>query len=181
MTEREKKTVQYGAIAVALYLVLFFGVKAMKHSSNQAQAVAGLQAGAQGLKQEFERYETKRQLYEKLQDQFRIHPAALDRNTIIADASAAIQNTAKSGGVGLGPLRESSARASAKELATMQLEGVGPVTAVMKFLHEITSLGYPLVIDSVQINPDSSGPGHIKVNLSIVILDFEQWKKGPNA
>jgi hypothetical protein len=51
----------------------------------------------------------------------------------------------------------------------------------MKFLHEITSLGYPIVIDSLQLNPDPSGPGHIKVNLSIVVLDYEQWKKGPNA
>lgn len=180
MTERERKTVQYGALAAVLYLLLFFGVKAWKNASAEARG-PGMQAGAQGLKQEFERYETKRQLYEKLHQQFRIDPATLDRKTIIADASAAIQNTAKSGGVNLGPLRESSARASAKELATVQLEGVGPVTSVMKFLHEITSLGFPLVIDSLQLNPDPSGPGHIKVNLSIVVLDYDQWKKGPNA
>jgi hypothetical protein len=180
MTVREKKTVQYGAMAAVLYLLLFFGVKAWKNASAESRG-PGMQAGGQGLKQDFERYETKRQLYEKLHQQFRIDPATLDRKTIIADASAAIQNTAKSGGVNLGPLRESSARASAKELATMQLEGVGPVTSVMKFLHEITSLGYPIVIDSLQLNPDPSGPGHIKVNLSIVVLDYEQWKKGPNA
>ena len=59
----------------------------------------------------------------------------------------------------------------------MQLEGTGPVAAIMGFLHSVTTLGYPIVLDSVQITSDPTKPGAIKVSLTIVILDFEQWKK----
>jgi hypothetical protein len=94
----------------------------------------------------------------------------------VAEASAAIQQSALTGQVQLGPIRESPPRPSAKELASMQLEGIGPVPAVMKFLHRLETLGYPLILDSVQINPDATKPGMVKLNLTIVILDFEQWK-----
>jgi hypothetical protein len=40
----------------------------------------------------------------------------------------------------------------------------------------LETLGYPLILDSVQINPDATKPGMVKLNLTIVILDFEQWK-----
>ena len=46
----------------------------------------------------------------------------------------------------------------------------------MAFLHNLQSLGYPLVIDSVQIHGDPSKPGAVKISLTIVILDFDQWK-----
>jgi len=100
----------------------------------------------------------------------------------VADASAAIQKAAQSGKVQLGPIRETPGRSSAKELASIQLEGVGPVPAIMGFLHQLGSLGYPLVVDAVQLTPENK-PGSLKMNLTIVILDFEQWKKDevPNA
>jgi len=180
MTEREQKTIRWGGAAIVLYLLLFFGVKALKAPPTNA-GYEQTAMSANNLKIDFEHFETRRLQYEKLNDTFKIHPEKWVRNTIVADASAAIQNAATSGGIGLGPVRESSARASAKELATMQLEGAGPVPAIMKFLHQVTTLGYPLVIDSLQINPDNSRPGNIKINLSIVVLDYEQWKKGPNA
>ena len=81
-----------------------------------------------------------------------------------------------SGGVQLGPIRESAARPSAKELASIQLEGNGPVPALLTFLHRLETLGYPLILDSVQISSDPTRPGMIKLNLTIIILDFEQWK-----
>ncbi|MEO6035844.1 MAG: hypothetical protein ABIQ35_11360 [Verrucomicrobiota bacterium] len=59
----------------------------------------------------------------------------------------------------------------------MQLEGSGSVPAIMGFLHSVTTLGYPIVLDAVQISSDPTKPGAIKVSLTIVILDFEQWKK----
>ena len=98
----------------------------------------------------------------------------------MGEASAAIQNAAKSGGIQLGPMRESPARTSAKELTSMQLEGNGSVSAVMTLLHRLETVGYPLIIDSLQITPDTK-PGKVKVNLTIVILDYEQWKEAPRA
>ena len=93
----------------------------------------------------------------------------------MAEASAAIQKAASSGGVGLGPLRESGGRPSAKELASMQLEGSGTSTAVISFLQRLQTLGYPILLESVQLNADSK-PGNVKLHLIIIILDFDQWK-----
>jgi hypothetical protein len=61
-------------------------------------------------------------------------------------------------------------------LASMQIEGTGPVPAVMGLLSRLESVGFPLIIDSVQLTPDVR-PGQLKMNLTILILDFEQWKK----
>ena len=88
-----------------------------------------------------------------------------------------------SGAVQLGPVRETSARVSNKELAQIQLEGTGQTAAVLGFLSRLESIGYPLIVDAVQMNTDNTRPGNVKVTLTIVILDFEQWKKedAPNA
>ena len=48
--------------------------------------------------------------------------------------------------------------------------------AVTGLLHNLESLGYPLVIDSVQLTSDPMRPGQLKMNLIIVVLDFENWK-----
>jgi len=47
---------------------------------------------------------------------------------------------------------------------------------VMGLLSRLESVGFPLIIDSVQLTPDPR-PGQLKINLTILILDFEQWKK----
>jgi hypothetical protein len=43
--------------------------------------------------------------------------------------------------------------------------------------------GSPLIIDSVRISSDPRRPGNVKVSLTIVVLDFDQWKEEgqPNA
>ena len=47
----------------------------------------------------------------------------------------------------------------------------------MALLHQLPLLGFPLVIDSVQITADATRPGQLKLALTILVLDFEQWKK----
>src|SRR5437773_38195 len=88
---------------------------------------------------------------------------------------------------------ESPARPSAKELASIQLEISGQVQAVITLLHRLDTLGYPLIIDSVQINSGAGrqsgpaggrtgpmeptgAPGMVKISLTIVILDYDPWK-----
>lgn len=94
----------------------------------------------------------------------------------MAQASAVIQNAAKGRAIQLGPLRESSGRASAKELTSIQLEGSGPAPAALGFLHQSEMTGYPLLVDALQMTPDTTKPGQLKVTMTIVILDFDQWK-----
>jgi hypothetical protein len=95
----------------------------------------------------------------------------------VADASAAIQKAATGGGIQVGPIRESAAQPSSKALGTIQFEGTGQVAAVMALLHNLPTLGYPLVMDTVQIAAEPTRPGQVKLTLTIIVLDFEQWKK----
>lgn len=113
----------------------------------------------------------------KLMTDFQLDPAKLSTNSAVASASAAIQKAAMSGGVQLGAIRESAGRSSAKELATIGFEGSGQVAAVISLLHRLPLLGYPLLIDSVQITADTTRPGQIKLSVTIIVLDFEWWKK----
>jgi hypothetical protein len=182
LSDREKRIVRLGVIFAALYLVCFFGYTAWKKLESKRSEYRKLLVDAQNLKRELQPYENRVLLAQKLKENFRMDPQKLLRSTVVADASAAIQKAATSGGIKLGPVRESPARASARELASMQLEGAGPVAGVLGLLSRLESLGYPLIIDSVQITPENK-PGSVKMSLTIVILDFDQWKneKVPNA
>lgn len=58
----------------------------------------------------------------------------------------------------------------------MQFEGTGQVPAIMGLLKRVETLGFPMIVDSVQLTPEKTGPGMVKMSLTIVILDFDQWK-----
>jgi hypothetical protein len=182
LTQREKRTVRFGAAVIAIYLLLFGGVQVWKFFGKRRADYQQLVRQAEALKQEVRVYENRSFMVKKMMESFHMDPARLSRATVVADASAAIQKAAMGGKLQLGPVRESPARPSSKELASMQLEGTGPVPAVLEFLSRLESVGFPLIIDTVQLTPDMR-PGQLKVSLTILILDFEQWKKEaqPNA
>jgi hypothetical protein len=176
LSDREKRTVRIAAIGIAIYLVLFFGLSVRTYFEAKRADYGKLVAKAQDLKNEVRPYQDKVAHLKKLMESSRVNPAKLSRATVVAEASAAIQNAAAAAGIQVGPVRESPARSSSKELASVQIEGSGPVPAVMSLLHNLKSLGYPLVIDSVQLATDPMRPGQVKMNLTIVVLDFDQWK-----
>jgi hypothetical protein len=175
LTDREKRTIRLGAIALVAYLILFAGLRTWKALETKRSNYQQLVTEAQRLRRELQPYENRVLLAQKLRETFHIEPRNLSRASVVADASAAIQKAATGGGMQLGPIRESPARSSAKELASMQLEGTGPVPAAMSLLQRLEVLGFPLVIDTVQITPDPAKPGMVKLNLTIVILDYTQW------
>ena len=115
-------------------------------------------------------------------ENFRMDPMKLAATSLVAQASAAIQKASDESGMAAGPIRESSSH-TAKEAASIQFETFGPVPAVLAFLHNIQSTGFPLIVDSVQMAPDSRRPGSMKLTLTILVLDFDKWKKEeqPNA
>lgn len=177
LTDREQRTIRYAAVGISIYLVLFGGLRCWKYLEKKRADYQHLVKEASGLRQEVQPYETKVLLVKKLMESTRIDPAKLSRASVVGSASSAIQKAAAAGGLKLGPIRESPARPSTKELASMQMEGSGPVPAVMTFLHRLDALGYPVVVDSVQLSPEPMRPGLLKLNLTIIILDFDQWKK----
>jgi hypothetical protein len=175
LNEREKRTVRYAGFGVAIYLVLFGGYKGWQAIQKQRDDYFSLIKQAQDLKAEVKRYDDRILLTKKMMEQFHMDPAKLKRATVVADASAAIQKAAQSSGIQLGPIRETSARPSSKEVATIQFEGSGQVQAAIGLLNRLETCGYPVIIDSVQITPEMSRPGQIKLSLTVMILDFEQW------
>ncbi len=174
LSDQEKRTIRIGVAVLAAYLVLFYGWRWGKRLEARRVEYQQLVHQAEQLRRELLPYEKKALVIQRLAQKFQMDPLKLSRTTLVAEASAAIQKAAGSGGLQLGPIRE-SARGSVKELASMQLEGVGPAPAVMGFLYRLERLGYPIVFDSVQITADPAKPSTVKLNLTVVILDFDQW------
>lgn len=176
LTQREQRTVRFGGIALAAYLVLFGGLQLWGFISKRHSDYQGLLTEAHTLRQKIILYRSKAEHASKLMESYQMDPVKLERATVLAQASAAIQRAAMGGGVMIGPVRESPARPSSKELGSIQLEALGPVPALLKFIQQTHSLGFPLIIDSMQIGSEPTRPGPIKLNLTIVVLDFDQWK-----
>jgi len=175
LTAREQKLLRMGGIGIAIYLVLFCGFQMWSRLEARRSRYEQMITDANRIRRQVQPYENRVLLAQKLKETYGMDPQKLSRATVVGAASAAIQKEAKERKIGLGPIRETQARSSGKELASMQLEGSGPVAGVVELLHRLPLLGYPIVIDAVQLNPESK-PGMVKVSLTIVILDFEQFK-----
>jgi hypothetical protein len=182
LSKQEKRTLGIGAAILLIYFVGFGGMQAWRFLAKRHSDYQQLVQDAEKLRGEVKDYQGRADQLKMLMETNHIDPAKLTKASVVAQASSAIQKAALSGGMQVGPVRESGARPSSKELASMQLEGSGPVPAVMGFLSRLESIGYPLIIDSLQLTPDQR-PGQVKLSLTLVILDYEQWKKegAPNV
>ena len=176
LTQREQRTIRLGAMALGGYLVLFGGMQVWSFVATKRAQYQLLLDQARDLRQKVVLYQSKAQHARKLMESYHMDPAKLAHETVLAQASAAIQRAAMGGGVQLGPVRESPARPSSKELGSIQMEAAGPVPALLKFVQQTHSLGYPLIIDTMQISSEPSRPGQVKLSLTFVVLDFDQWK-----
>jgi hypothetical protein len=177
MTPREKRTVRFATIGIAIYLGLFAGYEVLKFCAIKRAEYDQLAAQAIDLKAEVKRYDDKVAVVKKLMEKFRMDPVKLKKSSLVAESSSAIQQAAMGSGFGIGPIRETPTRSSGKELATIQFEGSGPLKAAVGLLNRLETLGYPLVIDSAQFSADPMQPGMMKLKLTVVILDFDQWLK----
>jgi hypothetical protein len=175
-SEKDKRTLRFAAIAIAAYLVLFFGFKLRGKLEKTRLEYQQMLVYADRLKREITPIENKFLLLAKLKEHSNIDASKLSRATVVAEASSAIQKAAMEGGIKLGPLRESASRSSGKELASMRIEGMGQIAPIMIFCHKLQSLGYPMVIETLNLAPQQNPPGMLKVNLTVVLFDFEQWK-----
>ena len=175
LTDHEKRTVRRATIGIAIYLLVFGGFQMWKFLHRQHVEYLQLVADAKELRLKVQTYQSRSESLKRMMEEYHLDPAKLSRETIVGEASSAIQKAASASGIQVGTVRESPSRGSADEIATMQFEGSGSVPAVTGLLNRMQTLGYPLVIDSVQIAPDNR-PGMMKLSLTIVILNFEKWK-----
>ena len=129
MTERDQKTIRWASIGDRVYLAAFGGFKLWKSGGAGRDDYQTLVKKAEQLQAEVREQENKALLFEKLSDEYKFDPRKIKKETLVADASAAIQSAAQQGGIQLGPFRESPARSSGRDLTTIQVEGSGQVSS----------------------------------------------------
>jgi len=183
LTDRDRRTVRLATLGLGLYLALFFGFKVWGSLRGRRAEYAQLRREAVTLRQKFDLYHSRTVRLKRLMESFQMDPAQLNPTTLVADASAALQQTAMQGGLQLGPIRETLSRTSDRELGTIRLEAAGQVPQLITFLHRLRSLGFPLIIDSLQFSPEPRRPGFIKIQLGLILLNYDRWdeKEAPNA
>lgn len=177
LTKREERTIRYGGIGIGIYLALFCAFQVWKFFEHKRSAYKDLVQQARDLKEQIEPYQTKILVVQKLMKDYDLDPWKLSEPSVVAQASAAIQDEAKADGIALGAIHESPSQSTGLELATIHIEGSGQIPAMLKLLDRLQRLGYPLIINTVQMNSDAMQPGHIKFDMTIAVLDFDQWKK----
>ena len=165
-----------GAIVLGAAFILLAGQKIWRFFAQQRATYTSLLQEVKQRRSELKPYPGRVQDLKALIDNFHMDPNTLSRTSLVADASAAILKAATAGQVALGPIRETAARSTGKELATMQLDCTGKIASVLAFLHKFDSIGYPIIVDSVQLTAEPMKPGMLKAHVALIILDFEQWK-----
>jgi hypothetical protein len=175
LNQREKRTVQIAAVGVVVYLLVFFGAGGLGKLRARRAAYDALVAEAGSVKAQIAPYKDKAAAASKLMESFHIDPARLCRTSLVTEVSVALQKAA-TGGIQLGPIRETPNRSAGKEISSIQFEATGPLPPLLNLLAGIDTLGFPLVIDNVQIGGDPQRPGPLKLTLTILILDFDKWK-----
>lgn len=177
LTERDKRTLRIGGVILAAYLVLFFGLKSWHALEATRTQYQQLMQDARLLQQQNESYEAKSEWLTEFRGDSGIELSKLPQSALVAKTSEAIQKAAAGGGVKIGPIRESPGNAANGEISMMRLEAVGPVAGILAFIHEMQTSGCPLLIDSIQLSSDNRQPGLLKLNMDLVILDYEKWKQ----
>ncbi len=176
LTPKEKRTIRIAAVCVGIYLALFYGPGLRNYLTARRQACDKLAQQARDLRDLIKPYQEKIATATNLMDRFRMDPVKLKRTSVVAEASAAIQQAAAAEKVVVGPIRETPGRPSAKEAGSIQFEGSGPIAAVLDLLHNLDHIGFPIIIDTVQFSADPRMPNALKVSLTIQVLDFDAWK-----
>ena len=95
MTERDKKTIRFATIGVVIYLVVFGGFKMWRTGASRQDDYQTLVRKADRLQEEVRAIENRALLFEKLSELYAFDPRKIKKDTLVADASAAIQTAAQ--------------------------------------------------------------------------------------
>ena len=110
LSNREKVMVWICAVGVPLYLIFFFTFGGPKKSASGQGDYAELLQKAEKLKTELKPYQARAAEVATLMEKYQMDPSKLSKSSVVGQASAAIQKAATSGGMQLGPIRESAGR-----------------------------------------------------------------------
>lgn len=181
LSEKDRKTIRYGAMIIVVYLTLFYGRTILSaFESSRVNYFAQLDE-AKALEELFSSYENKVLKVEKFREQYQLNVRELSSTNLVGNAGRAIQDLVKESDFKLGQIRETLASGGTASAATFQVEGTGPLKSLMPLLHRLQSTGYPMILDTLSIRTDEKKRGHVLWSATIVVLDYAQWKtKGGN-
>jgi len=161
---------------VVIYLLLLSGWKAYRYLEEKREAYQVAKLEAEETKLRVYRQEVKARRFRHLKKSWNLNFDKLKPETLVGEAREAILKAAQVAKVHIGSSRESHRASSARELATIQLAGEGSTMSVVNFLQSLRGLGYPIVLDHLQINIIDQKPGHVTLTLNILVMNFNAWK-----
>lgn len=174
LNARERRLIRVAGVGLAAYLAVFAVFRGWRAAERQRAEYFRLLGEVRLWEDRLALAQDKAEVARRLMEEFRLDPASLSRTSLVARASAAIQQAALRGGVMLGPIRET--RGGAGDITTIQIEAQAPPPALLQFLGGLGSLGHPILTESLQLTAPPNGMGPVKANLTIQVLDFEAWK-----
>ena len=180
LTDRERRTIRLAGVGLGIYLVLFVGVKTVSWLEGKRAARAELGRELAAARLELLVEQRKQLLLESLRAGWGLDLARMSLPTVVGDARVAIETAARACRVGLGFAKESAGRRRAHELAAFQVSGSGADAAVAKFIHRMTHLGYPFVLDNVELEA-AGKPGSVRFSFSVALIDYATWTPGTEA
>lgn len=176
LSEKDQKTVRYGAAFVAVYLCLFYGGTILSKLEGSRTEYFEQLEEAETLGKLFRTYETKVLKIEKLRNQFDLNVQALSSTNLVGNAGRTIQEVVKQSDFKVGQIRETIGSSGNGLAATFQLEAEGPLKNLMPLLDRLKSTGYPLIFESLTIRTDKRQRGKVQWSATINVLDYTQWK-----
>ncbi len=177
LSDRERRTVRIALGVLAVYLVFFYGVEGWGRLVAWEQSYQTLRDEATALQAKVLTARDRQARRRKYREVFGMDPASLDDTTLVSEAGTAVSEAAKTHGVGLGPSKETSSSVASGQLAVVQTEGQGTVSAVARFLHALPRLGFPVTVDRVTFNADPKQPGQLKFTMSFVVHSVGKWRQ----
>ena len=176
LNPNEKRTLRVASGFLITYLVVFFGWKVLGFLETKRSEYAETKLSLLNLTNDILREQEKAKRLERLKESFKFDPKELRAETAVGQARAKILHAATTCSVAVTKSREIQMQASTKELGTIQIDGSGATSAVVRLLHGLKSLGYPLLIDRLRLDPMPKKPGTVRLALTVTVLNFAGWK-----
>ncbi len=173
----EKRTIRIAAVLLAVYAMVFYGVRGWQHLAQRKREYAALKQQVQRVGLDVALETSKAETVSRLKKSLRLDVDSLREDSVVAEALTAIQKAAGVFGVELGPSRELPGDSSSRELAQFHLQGKGRVDSVCEFLHAVGRLGYPIAIDSLNLVTARDRPGLVDLRLNIVVINIASWEE----